>query len=129
MSDLVSLLRSRGVDRAMAVIGLDFAALFGKVMGEPLNPYACHDWLVKDAPGLGPVVNAVPWTERLDDSFWEEWFQRDGVKFHHILTLRKPPHWDEVFEAPARDDVHPPVTLGRTWYVVEDPDMRPVLLR
>ena len=30
--------------------------------------------------------------------------------------------------SPQRDEIHPPRTLGKNWYVIEEPDMSPVLL-
>ena len=80
-------------------------------------------------PGLGSIVNAVPHKDMLEELLWEEWFRKDGKTRHHVLSLKRPNRYDEVFVAPEHDEVHPEVVFGRTWYIIEDPDMRPVLLR
>jgi hypothetical protein len=44
-------------------------------------------------------------------------------------------YWKNVNEAfsiigaPEHDDIHPEQVLGKTWYVIDDKDLGPVLLR
>ncbi len=129
MSTLIEVLKANRIDTVLPELKLDFDRMFGGSVQVDPNPYRDHEWVVRNVPVFGYVVNAVPRPERIQDLFWEEWFRKDGKTFHHILFLKKPERWDEIFVAPERDDIHPPATLGRTWYVVDDPDMSPVLLR
>ena len=112
------------LERAFAGLGLDFRALFPATA-----PYAGHEWLVRIVPRAGTILNAVPPEARIRSLPWEEWYVLEGRRHHHVLYLEKPGHYDEIFDAPDHDDVHPPRTLGKSWYVIEDPDMSPVLLR
>jgi hypothetical protein len=112
------------LERAFAGLGLDFRALFPTT-----GPYEAHEWLVKTVAGIGTIINAVPPDPQLRNLPWEEWYIREGKLHHHVLYLKKPPRHDEIFEAPKHDEVHPPRALGKAWYVIEDPDMSPVLLR
>ncbi len=112
------------LERAFAGLGLEFRALFP----DP-RPYQAHEWLVKAVAGFGTIINAVPPDRKLRSLPWEEWYLRERTLHHHVLYLKKPPKHDEIFQAPDHDEVHPPRTLGKSWYVIEDPDMRPVLLR
>lgn len=124
---LRDLLRGTGADTAFADMGLDFETLFpaGKTEG---NRYAGHVWKVVRAHGM-VIINAVPPVERQDTLFWEEWFRRDGKTYHHIMRLAAPATYDEVFVCPPSDDVHPSEVFGKSWYVVNDRDMSPVLYR
>lgn len=112
------------LQRAFAGLGLDFHALFPST-----GPYSEHEWLAKNVPRFGTIINAVPAEAQLSGLPWEEWYLLEGRRRHHVLYLKKPPKYDEIFEAPGHDEVHPRRTLGRKWYVIEDPDMSPVLLR
>ncbi len=112
------------LERAFAALGLDFRSLF-----PTLGAYEAHEWIVKSVPGFGTIVNAVPPEAKIRSLPWEEWYVRDGTCFHHVLSLTKPPTYDEIFQAPKRDDIHPQRTLGRSWYVIDDSDMSPKLLR
>jgi hypothetical protein len=130
MANLIDTLRARGVAQAFPFLQLDFSELFEKRFTRGnARVYDHHDWIVRNVPALGRIVNAVPKKSVLEELIWEEWFRKDGKTYHHILTLKRPPRYDDVFVAPEHDDVHPEVTLGRTWYVVNDLDMSPVLLR
>ncbi|MBD3308353.1 hypothetical protein GF339_18090 [candidate division KSB3 bacterium] len=130
MHALLTILKEKQVDKAFDVIGIDFDACFTQKLGEnDPNPYQDHEWVVKVVPVFGHVVNAVPRAEKLQELFWEEWFTKDGIIYHHILYLQQPEHYDEIFEAPDHDDIHPERTLGKTWYVIDDQDVSPVLLR
>ena len=115
---------STALERAFAGLGLDFRTLFPTT-----GPYEAHEWIVKTIPDVGTIINAVPPDPKLRKLPWEEWYIREGKLHHHVLYQRKPPKHDEIFQAPDHDEVHPPRTLGRAWYVIEDPDMSPVLLR
>jgi hypothetical protein len=112
------------LERAFAGLGLDFPTLFPTT-----GPYEAHEWIVKDVAGFGTVLNAVPPDSKLRSLPWEEWYIHQGKRHHHVLYVEKPPRHDEIFRAPDHDEVHPPRTLGKSWYVIDDPDMRPVLLR
>jgi len=115
---------TQALEQAFNRIGLDFRALFPAV-----GPYEAHEWLVKSVPRYGTVINAVPPEDRIRSLPWEEWYRLEGRLHHHVLYLEKPPKHDEIFQAPEHDDIHPPRTLGRSWYVIDDLDMSPVLLR
>jgi hypothetical protein len=130
MANLIDTLKARGVEKAFPFLQLDFSELFGKrITRGNARVYEQHEWVVNEIPVLGHVVNAVPRKAMLEELLWEEWFRKDGKTYHHVLTLKRPARYDDVFVAPEHDDIHPAVTLGRTWYVVNDPDMSPVLLR
>ena len=130
MNKLVNILKEKNVDGAFAVIGLDFDESFPHTLaGSKDNPYEDHEWVVKVVPVFGHVVNAVPIDEKMDELFWEEWFTKDGTIYHHILSLKEPAQYDEIFEAPEHDEIHPERVLGKNWYVIDDKDLSPVLLR
>jgi hypothetical protein len=112
------------LEQAFAGLGLDFHGLFPTT-----SPYEAHEWLVKTIPRVGLIVNAVPPEAQFRSLPWEEWYVLEGKRHHHVLYLKKPPKYDEIFQAPDHDDVHPLCTLGRKWYVIDDPDFSPVLLR
>jgi hypothetical protein len=130
MEDLIAYLKQEGIDRSFAELGLDLFSLFPESRDrEATDRYGQHEWLVKTVPRVGTIINAVPPDDKLTELPWEEWYVLDGKNHHHVLYLNEPDSYDEIFEAPAADDIHPPRTLGRNWYVVDDPDMSPVLLR
>ncbi|HEY9594516.1 MAG TPA: hypothetical protein VHE79_08560 [Spirochaetia bacterium] len=130
MSTLLKTLRESGVDRAFGLLGLDFKELFeSRIARAPAGAYADHEWIVRNVPVFGWVVNAVPRKSRMEELFWEEWFSKDGKRYHHVLYLHRPERWDEVFVAPEHDDIHPEPVLGRTWYVIDERDMTPLLMR
>ncbi len=130
MANLIDTLKARGVAQAFPLLQLDFSELFEKRFTRGnARVYDHHEWIVRDAPPLGRIVHAVPRKSLLEELIWEEWFRKDGKTYHHVLTLKRPPRYDDVFIAPEHDEIHPEVTLGRTWYVVNDLDMSPVLLR
>jgi len=114
----------KSLQKAFARLGLRFRKLFPDT-----GPYEAHEWLVKTIPRVGLIINAVPPDAELGHLPWEEWYKLEGRLHHHVLYLEKPPKHDEIFQAPEHDDVHPPRTLGKSWYVIEDLDMSPVLLR
>ncbi len=130
MIDLISYLRKRKIHRAFSALNLSFDALFPEKDRDRLTDlYGNYEWIVNDVPRFGTIINGVPPDESMPELPWEEWYVLDGVAHHHVLYLKRPPHYDEIFKAPEHDDVHPPRTLGKSWYVVDDPDMNPVLLR
>jgi hypothetical protein len=130
MEDLVTYLKSRKIDRAFAGLGLDFERLFpGKTGKAGANPYDRYEWIVNTVPRFNTVINAVPPDDRLGDLAWEEWYMAGGKVHHHVLFLSEPQRWDEIFDAPEIDEIHPPRTLGKRWYVLDDSDMSPTLLR
>lgn len=126
MQTLDDVLREQGVPAAFTELGLDHAALFG--IWSASNPYRHHLWLVKRTP-TKTIVNAIPGEADQDHLFWEEWYKSDGKAHHHVLSRWQPARHDGIFEAPTHDDEHPPLSFGKRWFVIDDPDMRPWLLR
>ena len=126
MQALMEALRVHGVNTALDEIGLDAATLFTTRLAD--DPYRHHRWIVKRA-GKKTIVNAIPDEADQDHLFWEEWYAEGGRVHHHILSLWAPARHDAVFEAPQRDDEHPEPSFGKRWFVIDDPDMRPWLLR
>jgi len=130
MEDLLTYLKEKGIDRSFSALGLDLFSLFPeKNCKAATERYGQHEWLVKTVPKFGTIINAVPPNDKIDELPWEEWYILEGVNHHHVLYLKEPATYDELFEAPDADDIHPPRTLGKNWYVIDDPDMSPVLLR
>ncbi len=127
MKRLTQFLASIGADNYFDEMGLSINEMF---LSDTIciNPYNLHNWELRKSGGF-TVVNAIPDEDKQDKLFWEEWYIGEGEVHHHILTLYKPPHYDEVFVCPAKDDIHPALSFGKVWYVVEDPDMKPLLLR
>lgn len=125
MATLEQTLRQQGVLDAFAELGLDFTGLVGAVA---TDPYRQHRWLVKRTPDK-LIVNAIPEEADQDHLFWEEWYRDGGKVHHHVLSLWTPARHDAVFQAPARDDEHPPLSFGKRWYVIDDADLRPWFLR
>lgn len=128
MSELEDILHSCRVDVATKRIGLDFDTVFPGLDTLETNPYRHHRWVVKENHGF-LIVNAICEEAEQDRLFWEEWYLYQNEVHHHLLTLYKPYQHHEVFVCPAQDDIHPVQSFGKSWYVVEDPDMRALLLR
>jgi hypothetical protein len=120
-------LEKAGVESACTRIGLSFNELFccSTVEG---NPYHAHTWIVKENADF-LVINAVPAVSDQNRLFWEEWYLHKGEIHHHVLSLWRPHTYHAVFQAPSQDDIHPAPCFGSAWYVIEDPDMTPWLLR
>ena len=127
MQSLHDALTEHGVLAAVTEMGLDPAALFGAPAGAA-NPYRHHRWLVKRTPDK-TIVNAIPEEADQDHLFWEEWYTDAGKAHHHVLSLWRPARHDGIFQAPARDDEHPPLSFGKRWYWIDDADMKAWLLR
>ncbi|MBI9108946.1 MAG: hypothetical protein JEZ04_19540 [Spirochaetales bacterium] len=127
MIKLTQYLASLGADNYFDEMKLSINELFLSDSIE-INPYREHNWELRKAGGF-TVVNAIPDADKQDRLFWEEWYVKDDEVHHHILSLYKPAKYDEVFVCPAKDDIHPALSFGKTWYVIEDPDMKPLLLR
>ena len=126
MQPLEGILSQQGVLGAIAELGLEPAAVFG---GAPAsNPYRNHRWLVKRTKDK-TIVNAIPEEADQDHLFWEEWYAEAGKAHHHVLSRWEPARYDAIFEAPPRDDEHPPLSFGKRWFVIDDPKMRAWLLR
>ncbi|MBN2322715.1 MAG: hypothetical protein JXQ30_03195 [Spirochaetes bacterium] len=126
MEELVS----KNLQNAFLSIGLDFRLLFPESKNEITDRwYGDYEWIVRDVPGYGTVINAVPPDEHLRSKPWEEWYEHENVVHHHVLYLDKPSTYDDIFDAPEHDDIHPPRTLGKRWWVVDDPDLSPLFLR
>lgn len=130
MEGLISKLYRKGVEKAFRTIGLDFRLLFPESLDDMLGRvYGEYEWIVRDVPGYGAVINAVPPDQLLHSQPWEEWYKHENAVHHHVLYLEKPDHYDEVFDAPDQDDIHPYRTLGRRWWVIDDPDPSPLFTR
>jgi hypothetical protein len=123
---LEDVLQDQGVLAAIRELGLDPGTVFRATTAG--NPYRHHRWLVKRTPDK-LIVNAIPEDADQDHLFWEEWYAEGGRVHHHVLSRWSPARYDAIFEAPARDDEHPPLSFGKRWYVIDDPDMRAWLLR
>ncbi len=128
MNDLQKKLMQMGVTMAFQRIGIDIELLFADFKKLQEDPYRNHSWVVKENEEY-LVVNAIPNKEDQDHLFWEEWYLHAGEVHHHILSLWEPSVYQEVFQAPEHDDIHPSQCFGSRWFVVEDVDMRPLLLR
>jgi hypothetical protein len=130
MIDLIRELTEKGVKRSFSALGLEFDDLFQAAGNFRQNPYRKHQWVVKENNKF-LVINAIPPSELQDHLFWEEWYlqKERGEIHHHVLSLWRPQSFNEVFRAPEFDEIHPEECFGRLWYVIEDPDKRPWLLR
>jgi len=126
MRHLEDVLREQGVLAAIAELGLAARAVFGETAAR--NPYRHHRWLVKRTPDK-LIVNAIPEEVDQDHLFWEEWYAEGGRVHHHVLSRWPPARYDAIFQAPPSDDEHPPLSFGKRWYVIDDPDMRAWLMR
>ena len=126
MKTLEQTLREMGVLDAFAELGLDFKGSIGEAASA--DPYRQHRWLVKRTPDK-LIVNAIPEDVDQDHLFWEEWYRDGGKLHHHVLSRWMPARYDGVFQAPVRDDEHPPLCFGKKWYVIDDADLRPWFLR
>ncbi len=129
MANLIETLKTRGVDQVFASFKLSFIDFFEKHTATATVAYENHDWLVRDDPFIGRVVSAVPHRDKIEELPWEQWHVKGGAVHHRVLTTARPPRYDDVFVAPDDSDKFPAAILGRTWYVVEDPDMCPQMLR
>ncbi|HYW85737.1 MAG TPA: hypothetical protein VFB30_20965, partial [Spirochaetia bacterium] len=76
MANLIDTLKARGVAQAFPLLQLDFSELFEKrcTRGNA-RVYDHHEWIVRDVPALGRIVNAVPKKSVLEELIWEEWFR------------------------------------------------------
>lgn len=130
MNGLPQRLSESGAIKAFEQIGLDARKLFDGLEACKMDPYRNHMWVVMDSSTF-LVVNAIPEEGDQDHLFWEEWYlQKEvGEIHHHILTLFEPASYDEIFQAPEQDDIHPPQCFSKRWYVVEDLNMNALLAR
>jgi len=128
MNNLISTLEKKGVKSACNKIGLDFQKLFANDLN--YNSYKEHIWYVNNHSKV-IVFSAVPPENKQDRLFWEEWYRMREEKeyHHHVLTRWRPKYYDEIYNAPEHDDIHPEPIFRKKWYVVDDPDMSPWLLR
>jgi hypothetical protein len=118
------------IAKAFLDLGLNFKRFFPEDAINIVNKiYKNYEWIVKSVPRFNKVINAVPPNEKMKELPWEEWFVLNSKIYHHVLYLKAPDQYDEIFNAPQIDDIHPVRTLGKIWYVIDDPDMSPVLLR
>ena len=127
MKKLTQYLASIGADNYYSEMNLSINELFLSDNIQ-INPYSEHNWELRKNDEI-TVVNAIPDSDKQNRLFWEEWYIYQNEVHHHILTLWKPRSYDEIFECPESDDIHPELSFGKRWYVVDDPDMKPMLLR
>ncbi len=45
------------------------------------------------------MINAIVEDAEQDRLFWEEWYLYEDEIHHHVLSLWRPPAYDEVFSA------------------------------
>jgi len=128
MNDLAEILKKENIEKTCIEMHLDFGKIFPDSQDFDANPYRNHIWVVKQNADF-LVINAIPREKDQDCLFWEEWYMHKGEVHHHILSLYRPLGYQEVFQAPESDDIHPSFCFGSRWYVIEDPDMSAVLLR
>ena len=130
MNTLPEAFKEKNLTGAFLDIGIKYKGLFpGGFINTASEIYKNYEWVVKTVPGYNRVINAVPPDINMKSFPWEEWFLLDGKTYHHVLYLKEPAQYDEIFNAPSIDDIHPARVLGRKWYVIDDPDMSLVLLR
>ena len=128
MEKLIQHLFSIGAEDYFRKMNLSVDELFSNSLIKS-NPYSEHNWEIRENDQF-IIVNAVPDIHLQDRLFWEEWYIFNSVEIHHhILSLWKPKSYDEIFECPKSDKIHPALTFGKRWYVIDDPDMTPWLLR
>lgn len=128
MSWLSELLKECHIDETFKRLGLEFSKVFPNLEEMENNPYRNHTWVVKENQDY-LVINAIPEKYDQDNLIWEEWYLHSGEVHHHILSLWEPQSYQEIFQAPESDDIHPPQCFSQKWYVIEDSDMRALLLR
>lgn len=130
MNNLFGAFKDENIAKAFLNLGLDFKRLFPEDALNRINKmYENYEWIIKTVPRFNKIINAVPPDKNMKDLPWEEWYLLDGKIYHHVLYLKEPVHYNEIFNAPQIDDIHPIRVLGKIWYVIDDPDMSPVLLR
>lgn len=93
------------------------------------SSYSGWKWTVRKCDEFPIIINAIPPVEEMEKYFWEEWYMQDKKVHHHILYLIEPDSYDQIFEAPQTDDIHPPEIMSKKWYVLEDQDMSLFLTR
>ncbi len=127
MKKLIDYLKDKGAQEFFNSMSLDIDELF-EADGIDSNPYREFNWELRKNDSF-IIVNAIPDENIQDRLFWEEWYIHNGEVHHHILSLWRPKDFDEIFVCPESDDIHPALSFGKKWYVVEDPEMKPMLLR
>ena len=127
MNKLIEYLKSIGAAEYFGAMNLNVDDLFTSEVIDA-NPYGNHKWELRKSKDF-TVVNAIPDEAMQDRLFWEEWYVHKGDVHHHILSLWRPPAYSEIFKCPESDDIHPASAFGKTWYVIDDPDMKPILIR
>lgn len=127
MKKLIEYLKKNGAEEYFDAMKLDMDELFASQSFDE-DPYRDHNWEFRRNDSF-IIVNAIPNADLQDRIFWEEWYIHDGEVHHHVLTLWRPKDFDEIFDCPESDDIHPALSFGKRWYVVEDPEMKPVLFR
>jgi len=86
MNSLTKIIKEAGIDTDCREIGIDFDKIFHNNL--TINPYQEHKWYVNNHPEV-IVFSAVPFEDKQDRLFWEEWFRMrdEDVSYHHVLTL------------------------------------------
>lgn len=112
------------VAKAFSEMGLSFRSIFPDPI-EELSSYARHRWVVVKARDRHLVL-AIPPTEELETSFWEEWAQmKDGELGHRVLFATPPAvPFHDLFDVPRKPTgLYPKELHGRRWFVVQEPGM------
>ena len=120
-----------GTDELLAAIKVDFEKEFLgalKASSAASDPYAAYEWVIFKHHAIQPgVLHAAPLSVTSEPTLWEEWFFVDEEMHHH--ELRNHPHPGEEHQWKGHDDEHPEVVLDVQWHYINDPDLRPFLLR
>ena len=120
-----------GADELLAAIQVDFEKEFlGSLAASSAesDPYAEYEWVIFKHHAIQPgVLHAAPLSVTQAPTLWEEWFFVDNEMHHH--ELRNHPHPGEEHQWKGHDDEHPAVVLDVQWHYINDPDLRPFLLR
>jgi hypothetical protein len=120
-----------GADDLLAAINVDFEKEFLDSLAHSSagsDPYSAYEWVIFKHHAIRPgVLHAVPLAVSEEPTLWEEWFLVDNETHHH--ELRNHPHPGEEHQWRGHDDEHPAVVLDVQWHYINDPDLRPYLLR
>lgn len=112
------------VARAFGEMGLSFRAVFPDPLDQLIG-YARHRFMVVKTK-THHQVHAIPPSDELESSFWEEWSLRyDGTPVHRVMFVNPPPvPYHDLLDLNHKMEGHfPKEVCGRKWYVVEEPSM------
>jgi len=107
--------------KMFSLLGVSLRTVFPDPQ-ENLALYHGHTWKMVNHKHE-PCVHAIPQGDQFVDSFWEQWFlTSEGEVVHRVLFNEEPllPYHDTLVLTFDRDEVHPSVSLGHLWYVMEN---------